>query len=96
MMYGCGDDPAPLPESVDVVEDALVDFIAAVGRRAAAGAASSATTPAARAAAGRLQPEDVLFLVRRDAKLFGRCTELLALADEIAAAKKAFDTVPDG
>ena len=89
MMYGCGDDPSPLPESVDVVEDAVADFIAAVGRRAVAGGGGSAAPPLG----ARLQPEDVLFLVRKDAKLFGRCTELLALADDIAAAKKAFDEV---
>ena len=43
----------------------------------------------------RLQPEDILFAVRGDRRRFGRCAELLLAAEEIAAAKRAFEADED-
>jgi hypothetical protein len=47
LLYGCGDVPAPLPETLDVVEDALCDYIAAVTQAGIDGAARAAAINAA-------------------------------------------------
>jgi transcription initiation factor TFIID subunit 13 len=82
MMYGFGDDQNPFTESVDLLEDLVVEFVTEttvkgmqVGRP------------------GRISVEDVIFLIRKDPKKYSRVKELLLMNEELRKARKAFDEV---
>lgn len=82
MMYGFGDDQTPYKESVELVEEIMVDYVAQTMEKAIASATSRG---------GKPTTEDLIFLVRKDPKKFSRVRELLHLQQEIAAARKGFD-----
>ncbi|KAF3819551.1 hypothetical protein GH733_015060 [Mirounga leonina] len=77
MMYGFGDDQNPYTESVDILEDLVIEFITemamSIGRQ------------------GRVQVEDIVFLIRKDPRKFARVKDLLTMNEELKRARKAFD-----
>ncbi|XP_033119757.1 transcription initiation factor TFIID subunit 13-like [Anneissia japonica] len=80
MMYGFGDDQNPYTESVDLLDDLVMEFITEmthkameVGRR------------------GRVQVEDIVFLIRKDSRKYSRVRDLLTMNEELKKARKAFD-----
>ncbi|WOH15847.1 hypothetical protein DCAR_0935393 [Daucus carota subsp. sativus] len=77
MMYGFGDDPNPLPETVALVEDIVVEYVTDLVHKAQDIASKR----------GKLLTEDFLYLVRK----FNRCTELLSMNEELKQARKAFE-----
>ncbi|KAJ2520178.1 hypothetical protein H4217_002220 [Coemansia sp. RSA 1939] len=80
LMYGFGDSISPLPESVDVLEDILVDFI-------------NSTCVQAATVSGRknkILVEDFKFILRKDPKKLARVEELLAMNKEIEVARTLF------
>ncbi|KAI5056871.1 hypothetical protein GOP47_0028689 [Adiantum capillus-veneris] len=81
MMYGFGDDPDPIPETVSLVEDILVDYVTEMVHKAQDIASRR----------GKLTTEDLMFLVRKDARKFARVKELLAMNEELKRARKAFE-----
>jgi len=81
MMYGFGDVFNPVPESVDLMEDLVVEYISEMTRKAMEVAAKR----------GKLQTEDLVFLVRKDRKKYTRVLELLRMNEELKRARKAFD-----
>eukprot|EP00252_Welwitschia_mirabilis_P019743 TRINITY_DN4657_c0_g1_i4.p1 TRINITY_DN4657_c0_g1~~TRINITY_DN4657_c0_g1_i4.p1 ORF type:complete len:133 (-),score=42.32 TRINITY_DN4657_c0_g1_i4:48-446(-) len=81
MMYGYGDDPNPLPESVALVEDIVIDYITDMVHKAQDVASRR----------GKLLTEDFLYLLRKDPPKLNRCTELLAMNEELKRARKAFE-----
>ncbi|XP_062511119.1 transcription initiation factor TFIID subunit 13-like [Corticium candelabrum] len=80
MMYGFGDDSSPYTESVDLLEDLVVDYVTAMTLKALTIGKK-----------GRVHVEDIVFLVRKDAKKYGRVKELLMMNEELKKARKAFD-----
>lgn len=42
---------------------------------------------------GRVQVEDIIFLVRKDARKYARVKDLLTMNEELKKARKAFDEV---
>lgn len=82
MMYGFGDDQNPYTESVDLLEDLVLEFITQMTQRAMEVGRS-----------GRVQVEDVLYLVRKDKKKYARVHDLLNMNEELKKARKAFDEV---
>ena len=40
---------------------------------------------------GRVQVEDIIFLIRKDARKYSRVRELLMMNEELKKARKAFD-----
>lgn len=42
---------------------------------------------------GRLSVEDIIFIVRKDAKKYSRVKELLVMNEELRKARKAFDEI---
>ncbi|KAL3652914.1 Transcription initiation factor TFIID subunit 13 [Castilleja foliolosa] len=82
MMYGFGDDPNPLPETISLVEDIVVEYVTDMVHKA-----QDVGTKR-----GRLLTEDFLFLIRKDLPKLNRCTELLSMNEELKQARKAFDT----
>ncbi|CAN6469168.1 unnamed protein product [Victoria cruziana] len=81
MMYGFGDDPNPLPETVALVEDVVVEYITDMVHKAQVFASKR----------GKLLTEDFLFLIRKDRRKLRRCTELLSMNEELKQARKAFE-----
>ncbi|KDD76570.1 hypothetical protein H632_c179p3 [Helicosporidium sp. ATCC 50920] len=96
-MYGFGDDVAPLPETVDLVEDIVLEYTTALLGRALEGASGRAKARAGArgGVATALGPEDILFLVRKDARKFSRVQELLSMQEEIKKAKSIVDVSPE-
>lgn len=81
MMYGFGDDPDPIPETVSLLEDILIDYVTEMVHKAQDVASRR----------GKLTTEDLMFLVRKDARKFARVKELLAMNEELKRARKAFE-----
>jgi transcription initiation factor TFIID subunit 13 len=104
MMYGFGDDQNPYTESVDLLEDLVIEFITEMTHRAMEIGRT-----------GRVQVEDIVFLgknyiyyvifyiyffiilfilaVRKDARKYARVKDLLTMNEELKKARKAFDEV---
>ncbi|XP_078416091.1 transcription initiation factor TFIID subunit 13 isoform X1 [Cetorhinus maximus] len=80
MMYGFGDDQNPYTESVDILEDLVIEFITEMTHKA-----MSIGRP------GRVQVEDIVFLIRKDPRKFARVKDLLTMNEELKRARKAFD-----
>ncbi|XP_011629295.1 transcription initiation factor TFIID subunit 13 isoform X2 [Amborella trichopoda] len=85
MMYGFGDDPNPLPETVALLEDIAVEYITDMVHKAQETASKR----------GKLLTEDFLFLIRKDMPKLNRCTELLSMNEELKQARKAFEVDED-
>ena len=82
MMFGYGDDAEPFEESVELMEDLLIDYVTDLAHLCM----RTSVNP------GRLQMEDVLFLLRKDEKKFARCKELLETSVELKKTMKAFNS----
>ncbi len=79
MMHGFGDDPSPYSETVDLVEELVIQFI------------TEMTTKAMDAGkGGRVHVNDIIFLIRKDKKKYSRVKDLLTMKEQIDKAKKAF------
>ncbi|KAK4769244.1 hypothetical protein SAY86_027394 [Trapa natans] len=81
MMYGFGDDPNPLPETVALVEDIVVEYVTDFAHKAQEIGSKR----------GKLSVEDFMYLVRKDPAKLNRCKELLSMQEELKQARKAFD-----
>ncbi|XVF60191.1 hypothetical protein PTKIN_Ptkin08bG0024600 [Pterospermum kingtungense] len=81
MMYGFGDDRNPLPETVGLVEDIVVEYVTDLVHKAQDIGSER----------GRLSVDDVLYLLRNDLPKLNRCRELLAMQEELKQARKAFE-----
>ncbi|CAK7348394.1 unnamed protein product [Dovyalis caffra] len=81
MMYGFGDDPNPLPETVALVEDIVVEYVTDLAHKAQEIGSKR----------GKLSVEDFLYLIRKDPPKLNRCTELLSMQEELKQARKAFE-----
>jgi transcription initiation factor TFIID subunit 13 len=81
MMYGFGDVPNPAPESVDLLEELVIEFVTEMTQKAMQVSAKR----------GKLQMEDLIFLIRKDKKKYDRVAELLRMHEELKRARKAFD-----
>jgi len=82
MMYGFGDDQNPYTESVDMLEDMVIQFIGEIALKAMDIGRQ-----------GRVSVEDIMHLVRRDPRKYARVKDLLTMNEELKKARKAFDEV---
>ncbi|XDB53633.1 hypothetical protein AB1E18_007150 [Capra hircus] len=80
MMYGFGDDQNPYTESVDILEDLVIEFITEMTHKAMSVGRQ-----------GQVQVEDIVFLIRKDPRKFARVKDLLTMNEELKRARKAFD-----
>ncbi|XP_055288029.1 transcription initiation factor TFIID subunit 13-like [Moschus berezovskii] len=78
MMYGFGDDQNPYTESVDILEDLVIEFITEMTHKAMSIGRQ-----------GWVQVEDIIFLIRKDPRKFAK--DLLTMNEELKRARKAFD-----
>ena len=79
MMHGFGDDVNPYSESVDLVEELVVQFITEMTVKAMEVGKS-----------GRVHVNDIIFIIRKDPKKYSRVKDLLMMKEQIDKAKKAF------
>jgi len=82
MMYGFGDDQNPYSESVDLLEDLVVEFVSEMTKKA-----MDVGRP------GKISVEDIIYVIRKDSKKFSRVKELLLMSEALRKARKAFDEV---
>lgn len=82
MMYGFGDDQNPYTESVELLEDLVIQYITEITYKAMEIGKS-----------GRVSVEDIMFLMRKDPRKYTRVKELLLMNEELKKARKAFDEV---
>ncbi|CAH0552059.1 unnamed protein product [Brassicogethes aeneus] len=82
MMFGFGDDQNPYTESVDIIEDLVIEFITEMTHKSMEIGRT-----------GRVQVEDIVFLVRKDARKYSRVKDLLTMNEELKRARKAFDEI---
>ena len=85
MMYGFGDDQNPYTESVDILEDLVIEFITEMTHKAMSVGRQ-----------GQVQVEDIVFLIRKDPRKFARVKDLLTMNEELKRARKAFDVANYG
>ncbi|KAG5513786.1 hypothetical protein PMAC_000824 [Pneumocystis sp. 'macacae'] len=80
-MYAFGDDKQPALDSVQILEDIVIDYV------------NEMCLEAARVAGNRnkLKVDDFKFILRNDPRKLGRIEELLTLQRVIAEARKQFD-----
>ena len=81
-LFGYGDDQNPYTETVDFLEDLVLEFITGMTCKA-----MEIGRP------GRVQVEDIVFLVRKEPRMYGRVRELLTMNEELKKARKAFDEI---
>mmetsp|Transcript_24113 Transcript_24113/g.33184 ORF Transcript_24113/g.33184 Transcript_24113/m.33184 type:complete len:141 (-) Transcript_24113:131-553(-) len=81
MMYGFGDVAHPLQETVDVVEELVVDYMSDMIHKAMEGGPCR----------GKITHQDFVFLVRKDRRKYERCQEILQMQQDIDLAKKNFE-----
>ena len=79
MMHGFGDDPTPYSETVDLVEDLVIEFILEMTLK---------TMEVSKK--GRVHVEDIIFLIRKDPKKYARVKDLLMMNEELKKARKDF------
>eukprot|EP00003_Mantamonas_plastica_P026431 TRINITY_DN5401_c0_g5_i1.p1 TRINITY_DN5401_c0_g5~~TRINITY_DN5401_c0_g5_i1.p1 ORF type:complete len:409 (+),score=161.64 TRINITY_DN5401_c0_g5_i1:35-1228(+) len=81
MMYGFGDVPNPLPESVSLMEDIALDYMRDLTMKAYNVGKKRR----------RFQFEDALFVLRKDGKKDRRARQLLVLNEEIKKTRKLYE-----
>ncbi|KAF2108159.1 transcription initiation factor IID, 18kD subunit-domain-containing protein [Lophiotrema nucula] len=79
-----GDSPHPLPETVRVLDEIVVDYIIETCHEAAAAAHYSKRA--------KIKLEDFRFMLRGDEGKLGRVSEMLELEKDLKNKRKAFDT----
>ncbi|GAX85014.1 hypothetical protein CEUSTIGMA_g12435.t1 [Chlamydomonas eustigma] len=82
MMYGFGDDVCPLDETVELVEDIMLEYVKEATHRAA--------FLSAEALKSKVDERDILLSVRKDPAKFARVRELLAMQQIIKDARNTF------
>ncbi|KAH0507632.1 Transcription initiation factor TFIID subunit 13 [Microtus ochrogaster] len=78
-MYGFEDVVLGLKACADILEDLVMEFITEMTHKAMSIGRQ-----------GRVQAEDIVFLIRKDPK-FARVKDLLTMNEELKRARKAFD-----
>ncbi|CAB4055132.1 TAF13 [Lepeophtheirus salmonis] len=82
MLYGYGDDLNSYTEVVDFLEDLVLEFISELTHKALE-----------IGRVGKVQVEDIIFLVRKQPKMYARVKQLLIMNEELKKARKAFDEI---
>lgn len=95
LMYGFGDSPNPIQETVDVVEDILVEYVRETVCAALSEAGRLGKLAERDRATGqpklKIDEKDILFLVRKDPKKYNRIRDLLEMQQMIKEARKMVD-----
>lgn len=77
MMHGFGDDSSPYEETVDLIEELVIEFISEMTLKAMEVGRS-----------GKISEKDIEFLVRKDPRKLARLEELLQMNEELKIMRK--------
>lgn len=80
MIHGFGDSPNPYNETVELIDDLVVEFITEMTVKAMEVGKK-----------GKIHVDDILYLTRKDPKKHARVKDLLAMNEELKQAKKYFE-----
>ena len=80
MLYGFGDEQVPYTETVELLDDLLIQYITEMTVKAMNVGKK-----------GRVHVEDIVYLIRKDPKKYARVKDLLTMNEELKKARKAFD-----
>jgi transcription initiation factor TFIID subunit 13 len=81
MMFGFGEVSNPIPETVELIEDLVMQYVHGMTIKAFQSSQRR----------GKLTTDDFLHAVRNDEKKYARAQELLKSEEEIKEARKAFE-----
>ncbi|KAG9287257.1 hypothetical protein G9A89_008887 [Geosiphon pyriformis] len=81
LMYGFGDVPNPASDTVNVLEEMVIDYITEMCIKASQVAGTRS----------KVKVEDFKFLLRNDPKKLARVEELLYMSEDIKRARQSFD-----
>lgn len=81
MLYGFGDAPVPLKETVALVEDIVIDYVGTMAHQA-----SDLSGPHS-----KVTEHELLHLVRKDARKYSRARELIQMSAVLAESKRLLD-----
>ncbi|MCJ1243456.1 Transcription initiation factor TFIID subunit 13 [Trapelia coarctata] len=87
LLYAYGDDIAPLPETVRILDEIVTDFIIETCHQAGRSASYSNRQ--------KIKVDDFKFAIRGNEAMLGRVQELLGMDRELKEARKQFD-IPEG
>ena len=90
MMFGFGDDRQPQAESVQLLEDMVVDYVQTLLQHAQQ-ASEHRTRGTKRAGEAKVRERDLLFVLRKDCRRQERIVELLEVWKEVKAARGVGD-----
>jgi transcription initiation factor TFIID subunit 13 len=79
MLFGFGDSDNPRQDTVELVEELVVEYL------------TDTLTAAARISQTRIRTDDLLYVLRHDEKKLARVEELLFMSEELDRARKVFD-----
>lgn len=96
MMYGFGDGPSPRPDSCEIVEELVMEYIVELVRHCNLYSFILLTLQCKSASNAsrqkdKVKVEDILFCLRKDPTKLARAEELLFRLEELNKARKAFD-----
>ncbi|KAG7670819.1 hypothetical protein Ndes2526B_g01427 [Nannochloris sp. 'desiccata'] len=95
MMYAFGDHDTPLPETVDLVEEIVIEYASGVFRKSLNLASLRGKSKPPLKGVGAVTAEDIMAIVKKDPKKFERVKELFELQKELKEARATFE-IPDG
>lgn len=81
MLYGFGDVEQPREDTVELVEDYMMEFMKETLVKAANVSEKR----------GKIKSDDIMHVLRNDPKKYARIEELLYMNEELKNARKAFD-----
>ncbi|CAG8505787.1 546_t:CDS:2 [Paraglomus occultum] len=81
LMYGFGDVVNPAPDTVNVLEEMVIDYITDMCLKAAQSADNKV----------KVKVDDFKFILRHDTKKLARVEELLYMSEDIKRARQSFD-----
>jgi transcription initiation factor TFIID subunit 13 len=89
-MFGFGDDANPLPQSIALMEDLVVDYLQRVLHSAADTCEERSRHARRGGEAPRVKERDLLFALRKDKRRLRRAQELLEVYEEQKEARKDY------
>eukprot|EP00967_Tisochrysis_lutea_P040933 scaffold49188_cov31-Tisochrysis_lutea.AAC.1 len=90
MMFGFGDDANPLPQTVELMEDLVVDYVQRVLHSATDACEERNRHLRRSTEALRVKERDLLFVLRKDKRRLQRTQELLEVYEEQKEARKDY------
>lgn len=94
MMFGFGDDRHPQTETVELLEDMVIDYVRQLLQKAQE-VSEHRELGSKKAGKAKVRDRDLLFVLRKDRRRYERAVELLEVWKEVKAARSSGDATLD-